>query len=365
MQDFFNHMPNVHYSVTRYAQWEYFREGLQRNLNTVKTYYTNRVFTVRSNHFLVKLLNTINVPFSLDLERFYDNIDGRALNLSMVMKMTSSIYRGYLFSGVFYGNDNPEIIITDSGYFNPFEVDRNWKTVCSVKPILHPKSDLDMFLPNGKSTSNENGLAVISINIPMLAIQYRAFLREEMRKLEDNVEHMMLTTAHFVHMYILPNMMDAHLDIAIYNRFKNIVNGAPMGESTRKHAFAMVDYSKGVTKVQNQMYKDIEGKTLNYHAIMKTVPLVVFDTLDKILVLPDNVQTRQVLWSEVLARLDSLDMLIELGGKQSLGINRAELNYFLRFFKMLSSDRSLDSYLPADMLFDVKYQIAEIIKKIK
>ena len=362
MQTLFNHLSPISYGVVRYAEWNYIKEGLLRNLDTVKNYYKSRVFTVKSNHFLARIINSINVPHSLNIERFYDNVDSKADAFSMAMKMTSSIYKGSLFTGIFYGSNNTEILISNSESFNPYWVHDNWKDVCAVKPLMHPRSDLDLLLPNGKDTGSETGLSVISINIPMLIVQYRAFVIDQMNK---NSGDSLLTVGHFIHMYVLPNMLDAHLDIALFNRINNLSLGAPLGESKRKHPFALPNYNYTVNSVHEQILHDMKSRKMEYEMVLRTIPMVKFETLDKVMLLPDIAQTRQVIWALILARLDALDFMIRTGGVESLTINRATINYFVKFFRMINVDKTLQSYLPYGLYLDTKYKIEEILKFVK
>lgn len=364
MQTFFETLSPISYGVVRYAEWNYIREGLARNLSTIKNYYKSRVFTVKSNHFLARLINSINVPHSLELERFYDNVDSKADTFSMAMKMTSPIFRGSIFNGVFYGSNNPEILISNTEYFDPFEVHKNWKNVSAVKPILHPRSDLDLLLPNGKDTGSETGLAIVSINIPMLIVQFRAFCMDQMNK-PDAESVGVLGVAHFIHMYVLPNMLDAHLDLVIFNRINNYSLGAPMGESNRKHPFALPDYTLRVNNCLKQILRDFENRNLEYEMILRTIPAVTKDTMDEVMLLPDVAPTRQIVWSELLARIDTIGFMVRTGGKQSIVRNRATINYFLRYINVLNVRQVLKVNLPYGLYLDTTYKLKEIEDFVK
>lgn len=364
MQTFFRSLSSISYGVVRYAEWNYIKTGLLKNLETVQNYYRSRVFTVKSNHFLARIINSINVPHSLELERFYDNVDSKADAFSMAMKMTSPIYRGSIFKGIFYGTENPEILISNSESFDPLFVHKNWRTVSAVKPILHPRSDLDMLLPNGKDTGSETGLAIISINIPMLIVQYRAYVIDQLEKQENN-EGSLLGVGHFIHMYVLPNMLPAHLDLAIYNRLNNLSIGAPLGDSKRKHPFALSNFNSKVDSVHKQLLHDVKHRNLEYEMILRTVPVIYLNTLDEVMILPNIAPTRQIVWVELLARINTIDFIIRLGGKESLTRNRSTINYFIKFFRMILLDKSLQSYLPYGMYLDTKYKIEDILKRIK
>lgn len=359
MQLFFNTPSSVSYGVVKYAQWNYVREGLLRNLQTIQSYYYSRVFSVKSNHFLSRLVNNINVSHKHQLERYYDIVDAKANAIAAIMKMTSSLQRGALFNGVFYGQGCTEVIMVDSSSFDPFEAYKNWKIQQAVKVVMHPRSDLTMLLPNGKTTGTETGLAVISVNIPLLAIQFRAFAAEQM-KINEEGENGLQTVSHFIHRFVLPNMMSTHLDYAIFNRIRNLVNGTSMGESLKQHPFVLIDLTNQVNKVHVQLVEDMVGKTLEYKSVLATIPAVTKPTMEEVLVIPENASTRQVLWAEVLSRIDALQVIIKLAGEQSVGKNIMFLNLFAREFRQYQQDKAIFNYLPKDIYSDTFYEMQKI-----
>jgi len=173
-----------------------------------------------------------------------------------------------------------------------------------------------------------------------------------------------LTIGHFIHMYVLPNMLPAHLDLAIFNRINNLSLGAPLGESKRKHPFALPSYNSRMDDVLKQILHDTKNRNLEYEMILRTVPVVVKDTLDQVMLLPDVAPTRQIVWAEIIARIEAIDFMTRIGGVQSLGKNRATINYLIKFFRYIKNDKSLESYLPFGMYLDLKYKIEDILKRI-
>jgi hypothetical protein len=224
MHNLFNLMPNIEHGILRLPEWAYVRTELRRNLDRVIAYYRKHPTAVHSAHFLVRLLQSITVPKSLNLERYYYNVDAGALNLSMALKMTSSIYRGQLFDGVFY-SDCKEILIAHSEPFDFHQAHRNWETLCPIEVLRHPLSDLGLGLPDGDKIGSDYGIAVISINIPMLAVQYRAFrINEEYLTGNSDSQRSVMQ---FIRMYVIPNMLPSHLDHCLFNRIYNLHIGAP------------------------------------------------------------------------------------------------------------------------------------------
>lgn len=363
MQTFFNKVTSVNRQIQRNPAWTYASAGLQRNLKNIIQYYRIRPFAVKSNHLLAKIINTVSVSHSTNTERFYDIVDGKALNLGMTHKLTSSIHRGSIFDGVFYGPGTKEVIFAVSQYLDPYFIEKNWKNVCPVTVLNHPRSDLEMLLPNGKSHSVETGLACIAIDIPMLAMQFRAFAKEQMLKSEATGNNP-LAVANFIHMYVLPNMLPSHLDVALFNRAVNFVNGAPMGEALKKHPFTVLDYTRQVDDTYKDLVKFVKQNDRDFTTILKSFPCVSVENFEALMRLPEQAPTRQVGWAEVVTRLKALDWLTTISPKHGLAHNASDINYLTKSFVAYASDGAFKQILDDDLYLDTIRTIKDIAARI-
>lgn len=355
----FNTSDTIARSILRYADWNYVRAGLQRNLTNIKNYYNSRVMSVKSNHLLCRIINTADISHNLEIERYYDILDSNANRISNAMFMTSPVSKGRLFDGFFYGQGCIEVIISNNESFDPVVAYKNWKTISPVTVLLHPRTDLEMLLPNGKETSSEKGLCIISINIPMLLIQYRGFVDEQLY-LDTTDGTGLQTVAHFVHRFVLPGMLDTHLDLAIFNRLTKVANGEIMGTVYKKHPFGQVDYSNKVTAIHERMVQDFKQRTMEYAGILEMIPAVVCNSMLQALKLPDIAPTRQIVWVELIARLDALLTIVHLGGAESIKLNMSTLNAFALEYRLSQRDRVLSSALPKDILFNTFEKMNEL-----
>lgn len=344
------------------AGWPYVENGLKRNLEQVKNYYYVKPFAVKSNHILIRLLNNLGVPFNYNLERFADIVDAKAFHLAMGLKMSSPIYRGNIFRDIFYGGDIDEVIVAIDDYFDVYEAQKNWKTLSAVKVIYHPKSDLNLLLPNGKYIGNESGTAVIGLNIALLAVQFRSFLFEELKVLQAGESPK--SVAQFIHMYVLPNMLDSHLDIALFNRAYNLLNNQPMGLSYKKHVFHITDYSSRVDDIYSNIIAYYKGSDRKYFAILQGFPVPSAGDFAKALILPDNAPTKQSIWTNVVARLTALDFLVKIAKDHGNRLDKTNNNMIARYFKLYENDRALDSILLPRSQLQNKLLIQDILGMI-
>ena len=363
MQNFFNIASPVRQVAMALPQWNYIRANLRRNVETVQGYYSVRPFAVRSQHFLVRLLNTIGVSYKLPVDRFYDLVNAKAMGHSMTMKMTSSVYKGAIHQGVFYGEGSSEILVAVTDPINPINVYKNWRTTSAVRPIAHEISDMGLLLPNGKSSSVDKGLCVIGINIAQLAVQYRAFLDY---MVEEYIDQGLtpLTTMQFIHMFVLPNMLPSHLDLVLFNRAYNLLVGAPMGEATKRHPFYLTDYSRLVDQSYKEVISYFQGQSKEFKAILSTFPGAYADSFEEALKIPDEAPTRQIVFSEVVARLKVVDFLTSFTEDAGTHRSRSEINTIMRTLKYYDRDNSILAGLPGELGVGVVSRMNDIKKRV-
>jgi hypothetical protein len=353
-------MSTVSQAGQKFPDWQYVRDGLKRNLGQVIRFYRKNPMAVQSSHFLVKLLQSITVPHGMNLERYYDNVDALALHVSMALKMTSSIAKGRVFDGIFYGQGNPEILIAHTESFNIQEAHRNWQNVCAVKVLRHAKSDLGLNLPNGYESGSESGMAVIAINIPMLAIQYRAFRLNEQFITETTGESQR-SIYQFIHMYVIPNMLFSHLDVAVFNRLDNLRKGAPLGETTKEHSFYLADFSDKADKALTQILHNLQSGGKDFTNILKNTPLVTKDNLEQLFALPDIAPTQQALWALVIARLPAVAFLFQVLENGPGVSDRHQINKVLREVQRWRTNSLMKNMLPLEEFYTVQDEIDAIV----
>ena len=313
---------------------------------------------VQSSHFLIRLLQSITVPQSQNLERYYDNVDMIALNLSMALKMTSAIYKGTVFNGVFYGHGNTEILFAHNDSFDPFLAHDNWQRIMPVKVLRHSRSDLGLNLPNGINTGIEDGLAIISINIPMLAVQYRAFRLNEMEVTAGDNESQR-SIMQFIHMYVLPNMLESHLDYAIFNRMRNLELGIPMGQSVKDHPFFLPDYIRNVDHAQLGILDLIHKLPKDYEGTLKNIPLITKESAYDLLEIPDIPLTLQVIPTVFLASLQIFNYLARVSPAYK---NQSMINKMNRLMGIYNIERLCRNFLPHDVYLDMVDEVNEMKK---
>ncbi len=359
MYEIFNENKYIKQGLDRWPQFELIRRTYLRELYKLQEYYHNRVYAVKSNHLLAYILADLDVPMSYSDDRYVEVCRARADITSRATFLTSDTHYGKLHNGVFYGPGTTEIIYSVDEYFDTSIVRNNWKDVIAVRPLLHPRSDLRLMLPNGKKSGNETGLAAISINIPMLALQYKYFSLDQYANKEKRDS--LLGVTHFIHMYVLPNMMGYHLDIVIFNRLMNLFYGKPMGVSFFKHAFNIIDYSSKIDYVLKKELEVLKTTPLLDISMINETPAIYSSSMISALHMPDITPTRQSWWSLLLSRLSIMKFIIDIGATASDRLNMSDIVQLQISLKRLLRENIYPQILPRDLLYETNETIDEIL----
>lgn len=361
MHTLFDLVPRVLQGIQHPAAWPYVSHGLRANVSQVARYYRGNPQAVKGDHLLVKLIQSIDVPTSLSYERYYANVDAVSLDTSMVLKLTSSLYKGQIWDGVFYGPGSDEIIIAHTDSFNLDMVKKDWMNVTPVRVLRHAKSDLYLNLPDGRRNTTESGLAIIAINLPLLMCQYYSFRQSYWIGNEQGID--VPSIMMFVHMYVLPNMLFSHLDQALFNRIDHLARKLPMGKTLKRHPFALIDYEYKVDQVYTEVLKNLSGVEKNFVGMLQNIPVVFRKDMEQVMHVPDMAPTRQVLWALAASRLPMLNFVLGQTHDAPGTKNQSEINTILRTFERWRHARIFEGMMPNDIQVDVIEEINAILQK--
>jgi hypothetical protein len=341
--------------------WPYVKGLILANLIKVKRFYRLNPTAVPSNHILVRLLQSSAIPQHMDLNRYYDNVQGLSLNLSAALFFTSSAHEGKLTHGNFY--NGPEILLADFSDFDYVSEDKNWQDTQAVQVEYHPYTDLNLILPEKIRYPETKGVSVIRINIAKLLVQYRAFrLQEEQIAEITGLEQRSIY--HFIRMYVLPNMLDTHLDYAVINRLNCLMDGIEIEPTKWKHSFYLNDVSAKVDQCL-QYEVDFYGKvSRDLRTLVNTIKLFGKDYLIDLVEIPDMALTYQVTWALVLMRLPTVDLITRICPTTANSTNRAFTNSLFKMVTVLRTNKSLINHLPFEARIDTETLCDRILSRL-
>ena len=344
----FDYYPDTTTNVVFPGNWGFIKQGYLKNIEQIKNYYRLYPTVLNSAHFLIRLIESLAVPMEVNLQSYYNSIDAKVTKLAMSFGITSPSNKGTVFEGIFYGKGSVELLVLDDAYFDLKEANQNWEYVSAVVPLLHPKSDLELLLPTGQQYSKETGLAVFSINIALLAVQYRAFLNAQDQDCPNPA-----TT--FIASYVLPNMLTQHAEIALFNRLYNLAIGLNDGsnEVHHKHSFVVPNYTAYLDLSLLTTLSNIAVGIKRFETILKTIP--AFNTINiyQALIIPDIAPTNQVDWLLTITRLKMIHFLILVTGNECYNKNAMCLTQVLRSFHSNNVTSVLMAMLPTSIIKEI------------
>src|SRR5690606_21706694 len=281
-----------------------------------------------------------------NLEIYRSAVEQRTMQVSGVLGLTSPLYKGKLHSpGVFYGKGYQEIIIATDDDFWLRDAKDTWREWEPVRVLSHPRSDLGYESLDGQANAREKGFAVITVNIPMLACQYK--LWRESPESKDGDSNRLLQ--HFVLMYPLTNALRSHLDVALFNRLSRLWFDESPGVSYRRLPFYTTDLRVRVDQSLRSMINRMLTQSLDMEGMLKVIPALYRKDALRVHQLPRMAYGNQILWGLYIARLNLIRFLVHFSRINNNAKNTAELNRIKRSIIEAESSKYLVNGLPVQV----------------
>ncbi len=332
---------------------QFLKRGIDVDIEKTLRYYRTYPTMVLNDHLLVTILNSIQIRLDLPYNEFVDRVYDQSQQLSAAMKLTSPIWRGGVRTkSTFYNNTVLEIITTLSYDIDLDVAVKEWLNLQPVKVCRHPFTDLSMAIPNGKYPyPSDKGVAVVNVDIPMLALMYRRWYEEE-SKVKDGSDAMPTVTS-FISMFVLPNMLFTHFDLAVFNRMDYIQRRIQPDAFRRVHPFVLIDYTRFMDAWIKELLKVLVDSTLDIPMTMVQTPLFFHRDLFRLFKLPDYVQTRQIDWAILVAKIPLIRFLLNLDDAAGGRWNKHLKNLLMIDLRDLYSDKIYFNGLPASLKEEV------------
>lgn len=339
----------------------YLRRLYQFNLESIQEYYKTRNFAVKNTHILSRILEHFPLYLQYDSFRYLDFANDRTKYLAKHFKFTSEIEKGIVHPAHFYGNQGEELILANYDLFNVTETEVNWKTASPITVLTHPRNDSKLLLPLGNIDQSRSGLASIHINIPMLSIKYREFMREQAINYSTE-ERMVLNKNHFVTKYVLPTMMKDTIDHTFLNRVMDKFYGREVITPTFKHRFKIFEPTKQIDRYTENILDVITNKKLEFTNLLRNIPLIFKQDASELLSLGDLALTRQTKWAVIVSRLDYLVFLLDIIKDKDNNLNKHHVNDWKRLMSRLKNDHDDFDMFSYEQAKHIKDQMTRILE---
>ena len=315
---------NIHRVINNPPKWHYVKTVIQKNISKIVDYYQYALPAVHLPHILARLIGTDSTPYSLDSDEYVDCI---GLENTKPLGMTSNYMLGKEHIGGFYNDQLPHYLLAHNEYFNPFDAISNWKKISPVVTMYHPYVDLECLFPNGKLFTSSNEFSVISINVPMLLLQHKLFIEDQRRN--DTGDSNVYGTANYLSGYVLANMLEQQMDIAIFNRLLyTFKNGHPPHVSVqKKYQMALVDVHQLIDDNIKVILDNISKCDGKIDTILKMIPAISKKNMYEVLNTPDVVYNQQNHWLIILSQLKYFNGILSLAGTNGIKENKEAINH--------------------------------------
>jgi len=288
----------------------------------VMQHYHHYPKRVESEHVLCRILTLLPRRWDLDDRRYLQYIDDVSEPISRNFNFVSPTYRGRVYEdGVTMGRMTDEIVIDHHrGIPEDLNVQGAWRFWEPYRYLHHTRYDLLLPVPN--SRDNIQGTVVATIDIPLMALQYRRWLTFQKERQADQKE----AVFRFVGGYLLPNTVKSYLDIAIFNRLTRMANGKLLRRHPSTHPFYLTDYSSRVDNYCNKILENNDKRNNDIETFVHSTPLITETSLFTLMQrLPVQPITHNNEWAIIAARLPYLEYIADHGIVASQG-DRGKIN---------------------------------------
>lgn len=343
------------------------RDIAMLNLGRAQDYFRQNTFHVQNNHVLCRLLKQIKLPGKLtqlsaqDVRKYYDEVRLRDYRLANAVGMTSSTSYGTISKSCFYPDSVMEIIIATTTTYDE-ALGTAWYDMEPVRVHRHPYDVANYGLLDKRQIMGGNGIAVISVNVPLLALQWLKF---NQWVAETNPKPIP-TTQQFVACYPIQNLVKSHNDIALINRTIKAYRDIKGHSLNPRQPFWLMDDMTLADTVITQNIKELKRTPRYWEAVLMLMPTFTQSGYNAIR-LPIDLDVRQNRWAWIIARSWLIDFLLEVEYSFNRGRKEGALiNSVLHSLNIIKNDNTFRiGGMPQSIDQVITKELASIRARIK
>jgi hypothetical protein len=360
MYDLFSNELVTTQAIQTLPQFVFIKSGLTRELLKITSHYRTNVTRVLNQHPLVRFILSLPISMRRDVNSIVDRANAVMYEQASLLNFTNSLSYGRVYSpGFLYGKNTHEIIVTHAESFDVMEAYMNWEELEPLKIIRHPFTDMSLGLLNGKYSSQESGIVVALLNVPMLLVMLKGWW-DKYRSVENPTDIVGIPTMsipQFVATYPLLNALRSHADICLLNRLSTTYMIDDVAEFQKKHPFLVIDYSERMDDYIRAQLGIMENYPFQFDQLLVALPALTKDTMRDVVKLPSMAPTRQVKWALIVARIPLVKFLVQYNSLENIKRNRDYLQSIKIALRNARTDRVLERNMPRDVMIDIDNSI--------
>ncbi len=359
MYDLFKGTPSRKTSAYVFPDLIYVKRVYKGMLSDVKSYYRRNPKHVDGGNILGNILLHIHIRMDLDDRAFAAMVEDTCDPLIKAFGMTSSISRGKAFpKGVTLGEACSEVIVANTESFSTDNLKQTWRELTPFRYLYHSRTDLNMPIMNNRTPGK--GYGVATINIPMLAVMYRYWLRYHQPT--DSPKD---TIYRFIGGFVLPNAIDSYLDIAFFNRLARSAQGIGTPNYPTPHPFYVTDMSARIEQVVKVVNGASAHRSKDIEQLAWATPAISADNIWEVAAIPRDPVTRQNEWAIILARLPFVKYLVSQALSGANDIDRSELGKIKIALLEAKWDNTVRTVGDPELERIYKTQVEQVLEMIK
>ena len=322
--------------VTTVQSFGRLRENHIKNLTSLTKYIRDSALYATSQGALHQFLQMIDVVRKNNFDyEYWDILCDESRILYNSLGFTSELSPGGVLTGTVYPDNIKEVVVCVNSEL-PASLS-NWKDWAPVRVKHHTMTDLQM--RHFDIPDDSDGYAVMTVDLPLLKLQYELWRIEENKKPSEFQEN----TSSFLMKYPFTNTLPDHLDIALINRATINLSGKVPEILIKPRGVTLLYLERDTDETYSKIVGAILPRVNVLQGIGQNFPLVssesIVDTLNS---MDELVVTKQLFWAKVWADITKIEFITKLGSLA--GVNNTEFRTrYTRLYRSISSDRSLDA----------------------
>ena len=335
-------------------KFEHVRQTLHRSLGDVIAYYQRANYRVSQEHIVYDILKMLRISTKRELNDYVRVAREKTPLIAKRLKLIHPTNENAVgVNGTFYNSTVSEYLIATEEEFNIQLAWRNWKSIAAIKVHSHPYNDISMALCDGNYPTYgiTDGYAIMTINLSLLALQYRAFC-EELYSAGTTI-----TSSHtrsFIQRYVVTNMLKRHVEIALINRTMCGYVGDPIHDFTKLHPIYVPDYDRRTNDVVAIRSEIMLAGSYRVDVLFRMFDCIWFEDWTQVIKLPDMPPTRPVKWVMVLNYMRYLEFYLKGLARNNNSLQQDAFNKIRLQLKSLSVERGMPTHMAGSVYASIE-----------
>lgn len=336
----------------------YIRRTYQSLITDVKNYYRRAPKHVDATNLFALIIQQFVLNMRIDDAEWANYVERYSRGLVTKFGLTSPVNKGRVYTkGITLGPQAEEVAILTYEPFDTNGLGKRWRELTPVKYLYHTR--VDCMLPIMNNTTPGRAFGIIQINVPMLLVQYRYWVRWQQTQNVIQLEN----SYRFVGSYVLPNMVDSFLDIAFFNRLDRHSQGINTPKFPTSHPFYLTDLTDRLERLLDFINFEAVLKGIEVEGLAYITPMIVKPNLFDVVKLSREPVTYQNQWVITLSRLPYIRYLVRMVLRNH-GYDSTQLNAIMIDLIEGSHDQIFSTMNGTEMVKTFREQIKGLISDI-